>query len=304
MPSDTTGEEGSTPPQPKSKQERIRDNQRRSRARRQEYLADLERRLAEAQLTCREADIQRASFLELQIENARLRELLTLAGVNDQFVTSYVSQALAQSGQFPQSNDPALRQLKPKINIPEIPRVLPTTLASPIATTSAAVTAPIQAPRRSSMALMPTSSTLPSIGASTTTNTTAATPYLSTSFPVQPTQPHSQGQTPVQNNTRPSNYTWQFQPPPATLSRHDHEHRCMVFNIPATAPVRVADNNSIPCSVAKQMLEQYHLSDPEMNLIKAKLARGLCVPADPATGCAVDNQVFFKILEELNLRFT
>lgn len=48
--------QNATPPaadQTKTKQERIRDNQRRSRARRQEYLSDLEKRLSECQLTCK-----------------------------------------------------------------------------------------------------------------------------------------------------------------------------------------------------------------------------------------------------------
>lgn len=108
-------EDKATPLQPKSKQERIRDNQKRSRARRQEYLADLERRLSECQLTCQEADMQRPAFLGLQIENTRLRELLALTGVNDQFVDQYVAQAVAQVAQHPQETNPGLRQLKPKI---------------------------------------------------------------------------------------------------------------------------------------------------------------------------------------------
>lgn len=299
MPSESTGEEGSTPPQIKSKQERIRDNQRRSRARRQEYLADLERRLAEAQLTCREADIQRAAFLELQIENAKLRELLTMAGVNDQFVTSFVSQAIAQSGQFPQ--DPALRQLKPKISGLELPRLLGTSSPTSIATS----TPPIQVPRRSSAGLVPINTALPSIGhTSTPISPITTTPYLSASFPLPSTQASSQVLTPVSEASRQSNYNWQHQTPTSALLRHAQEHRCHVFNIPATAPVRIADDNSIPCSVAKQMLEQYHLTEAEMNLIKAKLARGLCVPTDPSAGCAVDNQTFFRILNELNVRFT
>lgn len=104
-----------TPPPGKSKQERVRENQRQSRARRQEYVADLERRLSECQMTRRDADIQRAAFLEVQIENARLRVLLALSGVNEDFIDNYVSQAVAQSGQFPRKTNPLVRQIKPKI---------------------------------------------------------------------------------------------------------------------------------------------------------------------------------------------
>ncbi|KAK5936564.1 hypothetical protein PMZ80_011188 [Knufia obscura] len=108
-------EDHATFPQPEFKQERIRNNQRRSRARRQEYLLDLERRIADCQITCRDAEIERAAFLELQIENAKLRELLVLAGVNDQVIEQYLLQSVTQSGHFLQELNPSLRQLKPRI---------------------------------------------------------------------------------------------------------------------------------------------------------------------------------------------
>jgi hypothetical protein len=95
-----------------SKQARIRDNQRRSRARRQEHLQDLERRLSECQVTCREAELQLNAFKELQFENARLRQLLEILGVNENLVNTFVHQDAATASS---SSTPALRQLKPKI---------------------------------------------------------------------------------------------------------------------------------------------------------------------------------------------
>src|ERR1700761_3593159 len=74
---------------PKSKQERIRDNQRRSRARRQEYLADLERRLNECHVHCPDAYLQRSAFPDLQAENARLRDLLSYAGISPDVVEGF-----------------------------------------------------------------------------------------------------------------------------------------------------------------------------------------------------------------------
>ena len=50
-----SSERSSPSPAPKSKNQRIRDNQRRSRTRRQEYLADLERRLRTPSYANREA---------------------------------------------------------------------------------------------------------------------------------------------------------------------------------------------------------------------------------------------------------
>ena len=95
-------------------QARIRDNQRRSRARRQEYLRDLERRLRECYVACREAELQRSAFQELQAENPRLRELLGLVGVSKALIQAFVRHDDAQV----QSPTSALRQLKPKLAVP------------------------------------------------------------------------------------------------------------------------------------------------------------------------------------------
>jgi len=101
----------------KSKQERVRDNQRRSRARRQEYLAELERRLNECSITCREAELQRTAFVDLQTENARLRALLEFAGVTADVVENFGRDALNQHLADP--NTTSLRLLKPKYPITE-----------------------------------------------------------------------------------------------------------------------------------------------------------------------------------------
>jgi hypothetical protein len=88
------------------------DNQRRSRARRQEHLADLEKRVAASHAACREAELQRGAFHDAQIENSRLRDLLRIAGVNDATVQSYVNQGINQA----QSADSTHRTLRPRIS--------------------------------------------------------------------------------------------------------------------------------------------------------------------------------------------
>ena len=102
---------------PKSKQERIRDNQRRSRARRQEYLEDLEQRLRDCHSTCREADLQRAAFLDLQRENNYLRELLKLAGLSTNLIDSFIRQHALTPPQRQTDGPGCMRQLKPKIQV-------------------------------------------------------------------------------------------------------------------------------------------------------------------------------------------
>ncbi|KAJ9493676.1 hypothetical protein H2202_010838 [Exophiala xenobiotica] len=114
----------------KAKQERIRNNQRRSRARRQEYLAELEQRLEQCRVTCRGADLLRQSFHELHAQNAHLRGLLNTAGIGPDLVESSLrqrSQQCSYNTDQNASNTTNLRRLKPKLN----PLALPTNLAHP-----------------------------------------------------------------------------------------------------------------------------------------------------------------------------
>ncbi|OAP59090.1 hypothetical protein AYL99_06388 [Fonsecaea erecta] len=114
-------EEASTsPPGTKSKQERIRDNQRRSRARRQEYLAGLENRVKECQVSCREADLQRAAYADLQIENARLRDLLHYVGISPDVVENFGRHGIQALPSNPAALAP--RQIKPRYHQPSAVR--------------------------------------------------------------------------------------------------------------------------------------------------------------------------------------
>lgn len=276
----TMSEDKATSSQPKSKQERIRDNQRRSRARRQEYLADLERRLSECQITCREADIQKAALLELQIENARLRELLSLAGVNEDFIEHYVSQAVAQSGPFPQETNPSLRQLKPKILSLDTSRQHAVNGHSSIVRSTARPSVSI------STNVANARSTDVAMDSAHTPNFTAPTPFsLSSLAEITPTT---------------GTFDWLYQQTPSLDSKDSGDLFCEVFQISAKGSPKMADENSIQCSVAKQMIDQYHLSPQTLEDVKSRLAAGFRKSAYPGSGCAIQNQTLFQVLHELS----
>lgn len=308
MPSEPPEDRASTPQsQSRSKQERIRDNQRRSRARRQEYLADLEKRLSECQITCRDADIQRAAFIELQIENTRLRELLSLAGVNDQFVEHYVSQAVAQSTQFPQEANPALRQLKPKIAAIDPNRMLSSNASGgvggssssnvnnvfqPSSASASASTSASAPPRRHSHNVM---SSTPAMTIPDQTMTTPATSYSNVSSFVPPQSDMSS----------PATFDWLYQQSPLMQTQSTVEsYLCDAFGMPVRRSSRPADDSTVLCSVAKQMIDQYHIPPQEMDMVKAKLSRGCFQPSFPGAGCSVDNQVLFQVLNELSAKYS
>lgn len=289
MSTETPDGNSPSPPPPKTtKQERIRDNQRRSRARRQEYLVDLERRLSECQITCRSADIQRSAFLELQIENARLRELLALAGVNDQFVEHYVSQAIAQSGQFPQESNPSLRQLKPKLSGLEP--------AQP-ANAGSLPAAPPGIYGQQTASMRPMNASYTSMGMSDGYNASPSTTTYSPSTPFVPSLQDTDA-------TRDMDWLYQQLPQPAQSQEQTESFNCETFLVPSQGPVGVADDSSVLCSVAKQMIDQFHISSAEMDDVKTKLSQGFFRPPYPGAGCAVNNQTLFQVLNELSQKYS
>ncbi|KAJ4270447.1 hypothetical protein NW762_002129 [Fusarium torreyae] len=85
----------STPAQ-KANLARIRDNQRRSRARRREYLQELEQRLRVYELQGVEAssEVQQAARRVAE-ENRHLRSLLNRHGIGDDYISSYLHSGTA-----------------------------------------------------------------------------------------------------------------------------------------------------------------------------------------------------------------
>ncbi|KAK4081574.1 uncharacterized protein Triagg1_2315 [Trichoderma aggressivum f. europaeum] len=96
--------------QQKANLARIRDNQRRSRARRREYIAELEQRLRAYELSGVEAssEVQLAARRVAE-ENRQLRELLHKHGFQDDYISSFLLQQAGASS----STDPvqALQQI-------------------------------------------------------------------------------------------------------------------------------------------------------------------------------------------------
>ncbi|KAG9253178.1 uncharacterized protein F5Z01DRAFT_637439 [Emericellopsis atlantica] len=80
---------------------RIRDNQRRSRARKREYLQELEQRLRTCELQGIEAsaEVQMAAR-RVAVENRLLRDLLHEQGVGDDYILHYLQQQQPPPGQL------------------------------------------------------------------------------------------------------------------------------------------------------------------------------------------------------------
>ena len=272
-----------------SKQARIRDNQRRSRARRQEHLQDLERRLSECHATCREAELQLNAFKELQIENARLRQLLEILGVNETLVSTFVHQDAATASS---SSTPALRQLKPKI-----------ALAPGLAKHSPAP--------KNEMTSNGHPTNLAALSPPSTSSSSQPTPF----FAMWPTNLDASGFGPRRETpgTSPSNipahepfrtqlFLPQFQGGTTYVGGlyTDESFYCMVFGNKATGPPRASYDNTVFCSSAKEMIDQYNIDGETFEQIKTRLAAGFTPPAHPGECCRVNNQLLFEVLNDIS----
>ena len=275
-----------------SKQARIRDNQRRSRARRQEHLQDLERRLSECHITCREAELRLTAFKELQIENGRLRQLLEILGVNENLVNTFVHQDTAATPGS--SNTPALRQLKPKIT-------LTPNLAKPSPALKNAVTANDNLTSLAGLSPASTStSSLPTSFYSTWSSNLDA----SGCYPRRDTPGTSPSNFPVPEHVRNPSFLPQFNEGTMYAGGvcSDDSFRCMVFGNKATGPLQASHENTVLCSLAKEMIDQYNINGEDFEQIKNRLAAGFAPPARPGESCRVNNQLLFEILNDISGR--
>ncbi|KIW50185.1 hypothetical protein PV05_11798 [Exophiala xenobiotica] len=274
----------SPPPATRTKQERIRDNQRRSRARRAEYLAELERRLNECHAVCREAEMQRVAFADLQAENARLRSLLNTAGISRDVADPLRRKNIHSHGDYiaAASN----RQIKPKFqhtdsgqryslcnqSMQQYHGIPCSTAFSPSYCTPQANINP---------------EAFHSYDAHYTCPLTSAQPTLVA------TPPQTNDPSPM-----PS-YDWLFGSDAGGSGTSSHNGlSCDTFHVPQTATLVPDDCNTVPCSGAKSMIEQYDSTSLEMEEIKTRLATAF----SPNTGSRLNTQVLFRVLNDMNAR--
>ena len=270
--------------EPMCKQQRIRDNQRRSRARRQEYLADLERRLRESHSTCRDAEVQRTALVDLQQENSCLRTLLNVTGVSKKLVDSFLRQHSAEV-HSPSPGATPMRRLRPKIQLPEI-------LSAAKETNGTSTPA-----QKYTMTKHVNETTFT---AQSTPSTTPALQPFPSDFANYPALMNTVETEPTYASEDPD---WQFDMP-LFSSPNGNEHSdgfcCSIFKIPAQSPVDYDDRDSVQCSIAKTLLDEYNVPDLEMEVIKLRLSTGFSKPSSEGKGCRVNNQILFSVLNELS----
>ena len=270
----------------KSKQDRVRDNQRRSRARKQEHLAELEKRLAQCHSVCRDAALQKDAFHDLQVENARLRELLSLTGVSPALIQAYANQAAAPD----HNGKMTLRLLKPKILV----ECAPTSQHDSWAADAEASNTPSSAPGSTYR--------LPSPQDSLTFSNVSAIVPKQTVSPIVDSFASTGNPLPASfspGNLMPDSYTGSSC---SATSTGDDPFCCKVFEVEAQAPLQHSSENTVLCSLAKDLIDQYNIEGLDLEEIKNRLATGFAPPSRPGESCRVNNQLLFEVLNDITSR--
>jgi hypothetical protein len=269
----------------KPKQERIRDNQRRSRARKQEYLADLEKRLRDSHTACREAEIQKLAFADLQSENGNLRQLLAIAGVPGSTVETYLRR----------SASPRRGSHQPLTMRPLRPKFLP--VHSGVSAAS-----PSSCSRSRSVSSMPEEQNAIEPEQSASINMIEST--FGTSLGPQVSASTSRMVSDSLATEADSNWTF---------DRWDHsgledsEFGMESFEVPVgsngSGMLLGTELDKAPSSAADEPPQSWpEVSLRDMDEIKRKLATGFSKPSTCDGGCRVNHQLIMHILSEFNMK--
>jgi hypothetical protein len=274
----------STSSGPKSKQERIRDNQRRSRARRQEYLAELERRLKDCHVTCREAELQLTRLADLQVENSRLRNMLKFAGINPDAVEGFGRQGMSmQPGHVLAAQH---RQLRPKFQ-PPVPAEHPNSMVTAKNGPSPGCNGP-----PSSLALQycrPAPAM--SMHSPGMYGGQHAVPFM----PATAAEPMNLSSTPGVSPVSP--YEWM----PGTDSKQqslESSFCCDSFAVPSNGPLLGDTSDTIEGPGSNLVMDQYPTSTSDMEEIKARLAAGFTLPRSQDSGYRVNAGMVYHVLQD------
>lgn len=301
-----------SPSQEKANLARIRDNQRRSRARRKEYLQELEARLRQCELHGIEAsaEIQMAAR-KVADENRKLRELLSLQGIGEDGVLAYLQSSPA--GDAPMGSQPTSRSAP----VQALQQMLQTRRpCCSDAHTGLPVNGGQSESRESSLTSISTSNSPWDLNPPATSgalhHTGKATPHQfmtpssttrstvsSISHHSHHSVPHHQrlAATPLSRNPSPTsvvNTSQMFELDPQLSQSNTYiSHQSMPQYLqPHGAPEGIyipTDTNNSSCVFAANMITTMAGGDP--NSVSADLG---CLPG---MDCDVDNQLVFNIMD-------
>lgn len=265
----------------------MRENQRRSRARKQEYTQELEQKLARHEAAATQNDIQqRISIQQLQAENEKLRQLLYNLGAQPATVNAY----LLENG------DPSVSQ---KVAIPRRMELQsPQTPASCCTNASSDTCQPKQRQHDSLPKPQNTCQPAPSENGSTERDRSDAgccqPPIIAPSPPISAAEPvFVRDNSPSEPTTREESIPTRSSP--GVVPDCD----CMDEN-PNSWPEGETRFGTTLCAVAGEMIQQYNTLGIDPADIKKRLWGGFRKEMSAGEGCRVQNQLLFEVLNEIS----
>ncbi|KAK2010472.1 hypothetical protein LZ32DRAFT_619886 [Colletotrichum eremochloae] len=288
---------------------RIRDNQRRSRARHKEFVDELQRKVQEYEKRGIEASLQmQKAARDVAIENSRLRALLASRGVSSDQVDAYlrsfdddprsssaihINTTLAPILSGPIVLEPSPTQLPPLQE--HLGKTFPPDPEDPDDAAAAAAAATKK--RKFGDALLPPVLTLtptPDVQQTSALDRLAVLADASLNrSSTQPAQQHSSTSSEASRSPHPYDRTSQTPPRPAEPQRHQqppyphqHQHRQHHHPPPAASP------HEMSCNAAARIIADMQGGSADER--KTKIALG-CRPQDEE--CFVKNTSIFRVLD-------
>ncbi|OQE30427.1 hypothetical protein PENFLA_c003G05596 [Penicillium flavigenum] len=287
---------------------RVRENQRKSRARKQEYVNELEQRLAVYKEQAHQKDIEhRLATQKVEAENRHLRALLGSLGVSSASVQQYLQEADTGANINRKVAIPAIQRVEGEnplslsrrdarrsnlsMAVPRVYKEEPETTELPTAVSSACssiVVQPMDQPEAArnactSTVVQPTDQpeVARSACASTMVQSTEQREAVRSACAPAVMQPTDQ----------PPKQTPQEEDPALCGCRTDGEN-----------PETLSDEdvlNSTLCAIAEEMINQYNTKGVDVDEIRRRIWSGFRAGAN-GTGCRVQNHILFQVLDDIS----
>lgn len=255
---------------------RVRENQRKSRARKQEYVKELEQRLATFKEEAQQRDIEnRIALQKVEAENRHLKNLLASLGFSAPSVNHYLLQLADQ-------DTPADR----KVAIPVMKR--PEASSAPSCNTAYSTSSQV------------TSNTTCSSSSQVAWTTPSSTSPQMTSTPSE--KEDSSEQPPVHDSVLP----WTCTPPAQDPT--DQQQKCPTPSLyesnteqpePESGSSDEQALNTTLCVVADMLIAQYNTRGVDMDELRRRICLGLKQVTD-LDCCRVENNVLFQVLDDIS----
>ncbi|KAJ5236574.1 hypothetical protein N7489_006665 [Penicillium chrysogenum] len=287
---------------------RVRENQRKSRARKQEYVNELEQRLAVYKEQAHQKDIEhRLATQKVEAENRHLRALLGSLGVSSASVQQYLQEADTGANINRKVAIPAIQRVEGEnplslsrrdarrsnlsMAIPRVYKEEPETTELPAAVRSACTPTMVQSTEQQEAVR---SACAPAVVQPTDQPEVARSACVSTM--VQSTEQREAVRSAcapavVQPTDQPPKQTPQEEDPALCGCRTDRENSEMVSDEDVL--------NSTLCAIAEEMINQYNTKGVDVDEIRRRIWSGFRAGAN-GTGCRVQNHILFQVLDDIS----